>query len=133
MASGCATRLLYNNLERVVVWRTGDYVDLDRAQRDWLRTRVRIHLAWHRQHQLPQWAAQLRRFEAEIRDDGLSEASLDGFYANGLGWSGEILQEIAPTGAELLRALSDAQLEGLPEAFAESNRKLNEDYEGLSA
>lgn len=132
LVGGCSTRLLYGNAERLVVWQAQDYVRLDRDQRDWLRSRLRMHLAWHRDAQLPEWAAELRDLEAAVRDDALGPARLEAFYARGMGWSRELLREVAPTGATLLASLPASALAELPEAFAESNAELNEDYEGLS-
>ncbi|HSG89967.1 MAG TPA: DUF6279 family lipoprotein [Pseudomonadales bacterium] len=130
LLSGCSVKLVYNNAERLVLWRASDYVDLDRAQKDWARARLRMFFHWHRTQQLPAWAATLREFDLTVQD-GIDQASLDAYYARARGWSDEILLKVIPTAAELMATFSDEQVAGLPEAFARANAELNEDYEGL--
>ena len=131
LAPGCSVRFAYEHADRLLVWQAGEYVDLDRAQRAWLRARMRLFLHWHRTNQLPAWAAALRTFDLAVRD-GVRGEDLDALVADGERYDDEIVMEILPTLTELLAALSDEQIAGLPAAFAERNAELNEDYEGLA-
>ncbi|MEE4302481.1 MAG: DUF6279 family lipoprotein, partial [Pseudomonadales bacterium] len=128
--SGCSVRFVYNNADRLAVWQAGEYLDLDRAQRDWFRARMRLFLHWHRTNQLPRWSAALRDFELAVQDDVRRE-DFEALVFAGEQWADEIVMEILPTTAELLASLSDAQVAALPEAFAKRNAELNEDYAGL--
>lgn len=129
--SGCsAVRLAYDNADRLVLWEARDYVDLERDQRRWLRARIRVLLHWHRTSQLPEWSRTLREFDLMVQD-GIEPAQLDRFYARGMNWGDELLLELLPTATELMASFSAAQVDGLPDAFAENNAALNEDYEGL--
>lgn len=132
LLSGCSVRFVYNNADRLAVWQAGEYVDLDRAQRDWLRARMRVLMYWHRTRQLPEWASTLRSFELAVRDD-VDGTRLDALYLNGERWYDEILMELQPTAVDFLTVLTDEQVAGLPEAFARRNAELNEDYAGLDA
>lgn len=128
--SGCSVRFVYNNADRLAVWQAEEYIDLDRAQRAWLRARMRVFLHWHRTNQLPRWAAALRDFDLAVQD-GVRAEDFEALIHAGEGWADEIVMEILPTTTELLASLSDAQVAALPSAFAERNAELNEDYEGL--
>jgi hypothetical protein len=129
LLAGCGVKFLYGNVDRIVVWQTEDYVDLDRAQRDWLRQRVRVHRHWHRIEQLPEWAALLRRFDLEIRD-GIDGARLDVYYRTAEAWGEAIVEEMLPTASGLLLDLDADQVAELPGRLAEANAELNEDYAG---
>ncbi len=128
--SGCSVRLAYNNADRLAVWQAQEYLDLDRAQRDWLRARMRLFLHWHRTNQLPRWSAALRDFDLAVQD-GVRAEDFEALVRAGEAWSDEIVMEILPTTTELLASLSDAQVAALPAAFAARNAELNEDYAGL--
>lgn len=130
VVSGCSVRLAYNNADRLAVWQADEYLDLDRAQRDWFRARMRLFFYWHRRNQLPAWSAALRDFELAVQDEVRAE-DFEALIVAGEGWADEIIMEILPTATELLASLSDEQVAALPEAFAARNAELNEDYEGL--
>jgi len=130
LLQGCAVRLAYNNADRLVAWQASEYVDLDRAQRAWLRARVKLFLYWHRREQLPEWAAGLRRFDLAL-EDGVAGEELQALFLEGERWSDEISEQLLPTFVDLLLALDDGQLADLPETFDERNAEWNEDYEGL--
>lgn len=129
--SGCSVRFVYNHADRFAVWQAEEYLDLDRAQRDWFRARMRLFLHWHRTNQLPRWSEALRDFELAVQDEVRRE-DFEAFVFAGERWADEILMEILPTTTELLASLSDAQVAALPETFAQRNAELNEDYAGLS-
>lgn len=55
--------LAYRNLDRLVPWSLGDYLDMNREQKTLLDDRLKQHLAWHCQTQLPgylDWLDRLR-------------------------------------------------------------------------
>lgn len=132
LLSGCSVRFVYNNADRLAVWQAGEYVDLDRAQRDWLRARMRVFMHWHRTQQLPEWASTLRSFELAVRD-GVDGTELDALYLTGERWYDDMLVQLQPTAVEFLSVLTEEQIAELPEAFARRNAELDEDYAGLDA
>lgn len=130
LVSGCSVKFLYGQADRIAVWRAEDYVDLDRAQRDWLRQRMRVLLHWHRSEQLPVWAETLRDLDLAVQD-GIDGPTLDRYRQRAEGWSDAILVKAVPTMAELLASLTPEQRAELPERLEAANRELNEDYAGL--
>jgi hypothetical protein len=63
--AGCSARVFfYNRLDMVIPWYLGGYVDLDREQRRQLDGLLEVFLAWHRDVELPRYAALLDDAEA---------------------------------------------------------------------
>lgn len=131
--SGCTSvRLVYSNLDRAVVWRTTDYVDLNRAQRQWLRQEARVYLHWHRYEQLPEWAALLGELEAGVSNGRTFELEdIKRFEARGQTLIEAMTRKAMPAMVDLMAGFSDEQVGGLARALEESNKELNADYEGL--
>lgn len=130
LAACSSVRLVYSNLDRAVVWRATDYVDLDRAQRNWLRQEARVYLHWHRHQQLPEWAALLEGFDAGVQS-GVDLEQLEAMEQRAQELIAVMLQRMAPLAVDLMAGFDDAQVRGLEDALAASNEDLNADYEGL--
>jgi len=65
--SGCSsTQFAYNQLGTIILWKTGDYVDLTSAQRTWLRSEINALLDWHRKEELPQYSQFLAQAELSL-------------------------------------------------------------------
>lgn len=130
--SGCSSvKLAYNNLDRVAVWRTTDYVPLERDQRRWLRQEFQGFIHWHRNEQLQDWADLLRTLEKEVQA-GVGTYTLLELEDRARALGDEMVLQMKPTIRELLPALNDEQVSAMQAAFAEANTELNSDYEGLS-
>ena len=71
--TGCSsTQFAYNQLDTLILWKSGDYVDLTSEQRTWLRSEVNAFLDWHREEELPRYSQWL--FQAELSlDEPLTE------------------------------------------------------------
>lgn len=125
-----SVRLVYSNLDRAVVWRATDYVDLDRAQRSWLRQEARVYLHWHRYQQLPEWASLIEDFEGGVQE-GMDLEQLTAMEERAQDLIAVMLQRMAPLLVDLMAGFSDSQIRGLQAALEASNEDLNADYEGL--
>jgi len=126
-----SVRLVYSNLDRAVVWRATDYVDLDRAQRSWLRQEARVYLHWHRYQQLPRWAGLLEDFDAALLS-GVDLEQLMAMEARAEDLIAAMLARFAPLMAELMAGFSATQISGLEAALEASNEDPEADYEGLA-
>lgn len=125
-----SVRLVYSNLDRAVVWRAADYVDLDRDQRSWLRQEARVYLHWHRHQQLPEWAALLEDFDAGV-GSGVELEQLMAMEERAQDLIEVMLRRMAPLMVDLTAGFSASQVSGLEAALEASNADLNADYEGL--
>lgn len=131
LLGGCSSmRLLYANLDRAVVWRATDYVDLNREQRNWLRQEARVYLHWHRHQQLEDWAALLTTLDEAVHG-GMNADTLAALEADAEDLIEAMSRRALPPLVDLMAGFSDAQVAGLKRAMAESNEALNVDYEGL--
>jgi len=68
--------LAYRNLDRLVPWSLGDYLDMNREQKTLLDDRLRQHLAWHCQTQLPGYLDWLDRLRTMVADNQVTDQAL---------------------------------------------------------
>ena len=49
LALGACSRvgLAYRNLDVIIPWTLGDYLDMNGEQKDWFNERLKEHLNWH--------------------------------------------------------------------------------------
>ena len=116
---GQASGLTYRWLDR--------YVDFDNEQSLKVRPALDDALAWHRRTQLPDYVQLLARAEAEVAADVTPERMC--------AWAGElrsriepVLQQLAPTIADVARTLSPAQVANIEKRFAETNEEYRDDH-----
>ena len=116
---GQASGLAYRWLDR--------YVDFDNEQSLKVRPALDDALAWHRRTQLPDYVQLLARAEAEVAADVTPERMC--------AWAGElrsriepVLQQLAPTIADVARTLSPAQVANIEKRFAETNEEYRDDH-----
>jgi hypothetical protein len=116
---GQASGLAYRWLDR--------YVDFDNEQAQKVRSALDDTLAWHRRTQLPDYVQLLTRVEAEAAGDATPERMC--------AWAGEIrsriepvLQQLAPTIADVVVTLSPTQLTHIEKRFAETNEEYRDDF-----
>ncbi len=113
-ASGCATTFLYDRADRLANRWIEGYVDLDPAQQAALSGHLRELHRWHREVQLPAYAAWLRTTAARLGEDTpFTETELRA----GGGSLGEFWREFAGEALPLMQALGaeldDQQVAGL--------------------
>jgi hypothetical protein len=129
--SGCVIRVVYNQLDWLVMWYVEDYFDLDRAQEEKARALIAQTLTWHRATQLPRYAL-LSRALLAVTEGPVSETFIADRYAEVVElWDG-LLRRVCPDMASLLQTLSDEQVEELFGRLAEKNEELEEDYSGIN-
>jgi hypothetical protein len=124
LLAGCSgmTRLAYNNADIILRKMANDYFDLDAAQSDELKARLRRFHAWHRADELPQYVAFLRTAERRFTR---------GLTAEDVAWgmstartrfralAAKAAEEVAP----LVSTLSQEQITVLEHKLAENNVK----------
>jgi hypothetical protein len=131
LLGGCVVRVVYNQLDWLALWYVEDYFDLDPAQEEQARQMIGRTISWHRETQLPRYAA-LTRTVLNGMDPPVEPAFLGARYSEVVGLWDELLRQVAPDFAGLLQSLSDEQVDELFENLAEENRDLAEDFSGVS-
>lgn len=131
LLSGCAVKLAYNNLDRLVRWQTADYIDFTPEQREFFDARFDEYWYWHRGTQLPRYSAYLRELSAEV-EAGFDEAAAARLEASVLSWVTDGMDASIPLMTELLLSLDESQRQALAQAMTKQNAKLlkeEEDFE----
>ena len=111
--------LAYRNLDRLVPWSLGEYLAMNREQKTLLDERLKQHLAWHCQTQLPGYLDWLDRVRDMVAEDQVTDQTLQQRTAEARQAIGRVAEQITPSATELLRGMSDAQVAKMREAFRE--------------
>ena len=123
VATACSfTRFGYNQADTLAAWMADEYFDLDGQQKTEFAKRFERFYAWHRNEQLPDYAAFMRTAQGKVqkgiaRDDVLW--FVDGLRAR----VRTAARQGAPEAASFLATLTPAQIENLQKKWEKDNRK----------
>lgn len=125
--AGCSTgiRLAYQNLDRLALWKLGDYVSLDNTQKAAFRREFGALKAWHRNTQLPLYAADLRALATAFEQDPAPREALERGLTQTETHARRTWEQAQPAAAVLLASLRDEQIA----AFAKRARERIDDHE----
>lgn len=126
--AGCSsTTFVYNRLDFLIPWYLGDYVKLDRSQKQNLDELLIPFLAWHRQDELPRYLELLGRIESDLDGDTSPEqveVLAEEFIA---AWE-RIERRALEWMLSLGKQLTDEQVAGFIEELWEKQREYEEEY-----
>jgi uncharacterized protein DUF6279 len=124
LVAGCSgmTRLAYNNADVWLRKVANDYFDLDDAQADDLKVRLRRFHAWHRANELPQYVAFLRTAERRFTK-GLTPEDVAWGLSTARARFRALAAKAAEEAAPMLSGLSQEQITVLERKLAENNVK----------
>ena len=130
LALGACSRvgLAYRNLDVIIPWSLGDYVDMNGEQKDWFNERLKEHLSWHCTTQLPGYLDWLDRLQTMVQTNQVTDAGLQERTAEAKQAIAETAREITPSAIELLQGLDDKQVAEMNDAFAKDLRKRQQEY-----
>ena len=120
--------LAYRNLDRLVPWSLGDYLDMNREQKAMLDDRLREHLAWHCKTQLPGYLDWLDRVRGMVADDQVTDQALQQRTHEAREAIGRVAEAITPSATELLRGMSDIQVAEMRDAFRDDISERQKQY-----
>ena len=120
--------LAYRNLDHLVPWSLGDYLDMNREQKTLLDDRLKQHLAWHCKTQLPGYLDWLDRVRGMVADDQVTDQALQQRTREARQAIGVVAEAITPSAAELLRGMSDSQVAEMREAFRDDINERQKKY-----
>ncbi len=120
--------LAYRNLDHLVPWSLGDYLDMNREQKALLDDRLKEHLAWHCKTQLPGYLDWLDRVRGMVADDQVTDQALQQRTREAREAIGRVAEEITPSATELLRGMSDSQVAEMRDAFREDISERQKQY-----
>lgn len=130
LALGACSRvgLAYRNLDVIIPWTLGDYLDMNGEQKDWFNERLREHLSWHCTTQLPGYLDWLDRLQSMVESNQVTDAALQERTAEAKQAIAQTAREITPSAIELLQGLDDKQVAEMNDAFAKDLRKRRKEY-----
>jgi hypothetical protein len=122
--AGCSSaKLFYSYGDSIASWQLDSYFDLTNEQEEWVEERMRLHLEWHRNEELPRY----RRFLLDIQKsakDGLTMSELDeGFYRFGTKVD-RIFERLIPDAVLFLSEISPEQINNLELVMDEENEEM---------
>ena len=130
LALGACSRvgLAYRNLDVIIPWTLGDYLDMNGEQKDWFNERLKEHLNWHCTTQLPGYLDWLDRLQAMVESNQVTDAALQARTEEAKKAIAEPARQITPSAIELLQGLDDKQVAEMNDAFAKDLRKREKEY-----
>lgn len=120
--------LAYRNLDVIIPWTLGDYLDMNGEQKSWFNERLKEHLSWHCTTQMPGYLDWLDRLQSMVASNQVTDASLQARATEARQAIAETAREITPSAVELLQGLDDQQVAEMNEAFAKDQRKRDQQY-----
>ncbi len=126
--AACSTvQLAYRQAPNLSYWWIDRQLDLNDAQEALVRQDVDAFFAWHRQQGLPELTSQLRRWQAQARNDWTADqVCREVEWLRGRAW--QAIDQALPAAARLSLQLQPAQLQRLARQQADSNQDFQEDF-----
>jgi hypothetical protein len=123
VATACSfTRFGYNQADTLAAWMADEYFDLDGQQKQEFSTRFGRFYAWHRNEQLPEYAAFLHTAQGKVKQGIARQDVL--WFVDGLRTRiRTAARQGAPEAAAFLATLTPAQIENLQKKWEKDNRK----------
>ncbi len=126
--AGCSSiRLSYDNAPRLTWWWLDGYVDFSSEQAPPVKTAIDDFYAWHRQTQLPSYAALLAELRAPLLQSTTAAAVCR--------WQKQIQTALEPAAERALKAvadslppLSEAEFEHIAQRYEKNNADFRKDY-----
>lgn len=120
--------LAYRNLDVLVPWSLNDYLDMNRQQKTWLNGRLKEHLAWHCQTQLPGYLDWLDNVRHMVASNQVTDQQLQQRTAEARKAIARIAEQVTPSAAQLLRGMNDEQVREIRLSFADDIREHQAKY-----
>jgi hypothetical protein len=125
--TGCATKLLYRNLDWFILEYIDDYVSLDREQEKIVKLQLKELIDWHQKNELSQYTSQINEIStlslSLLTDDDLiyhADQMTNHIY--------RLAQRVAPDIYALSQLASDEQLDEFIKNYEQKGEERQKDY-----
>jgi len=126
--SGCSTiKLVYNNSDDLIYWWLDSYADLQDTQKQFTHTALTDLQRWHRQQQLPEYVALLKRMQALALND-ITPAQVCAITEDMKASFIRTLRYVEPSTAQLASQLQPDQLRSVRKRFDKTNKDWRADW-----
>ena len=131
--SGCSTiKVVYNNSDDVIYWWLDGYADLQDGQKKLTRDALTDLQRWHRQQQLPEYVALLKRMQTMAPND-ITPAQVCAVTEDMKTSVVTLLRFVEPANTKLASQLKPEQLLNIRKRFDKTNKTWKEDWLDPSA
>jgi Family of unknown function (DUF6279) len=128
LLGGCsALRIGYSTAPDLVYWWLDSYIDFNSSQTPRAREAIQQWFAWHRRTQVPDYAAQLAKAQAEVLAD-TSAARVCEWQAEVVKRAQTAFDRISPAAADLMLSVTPEQIKYLDQRYAKYNAEFRDDY-----
>ena len=126
--SGCSTiQLVYNQSDDLLYWWMDAYVDFQDNQKQFTRDTLSNLQRWHRQQQLPEYVAMLKRVQTMAPND-ITPAQVCGVTEDIKSSFVTLLRFIEPEATRLGVQLTPEQLRNMRKRYDKTNKDWREDW-----
>jgi hypothetical protein len=126
--SGCSTiKVVYNNSDDLIYWWLDGYADLQGEQKQFTRDTLTELQRWHRQQQLPEYVALLKRMQAMASND-ITPAQVCAVTEDMKTSFVTLLRFVEPANTKLASQLKPEQLISIRKRFDKTNKTWKEDW-----
>ena len=126
--SGCSTiKVVYNNSDDLIYWWLDGNADLQGDQKQFTRDALTDLQRWHRQQQLPEYVALLKRMQAMAPND-ITPAQVCAVTEDMKSSFIRVLRHMEPASAQLASQLKPEQLRSVRQRFDKTNKTWREDW-----
>lgn len=123
LLSACLVRVAYNHADWLLVWQLDSSFDLTGAQKEFLSTRLREQLRWHRETELDNTIAFLKHTQ-DMAANGVTISDLEEAMAGFAALRNSLANHVADDVADFFAQVSDEQLDYLQKSLTKANRDL---------
>ena len=127
MLQACSNTFIYNQLDWLIPWYVGDFVDLTRAQKKDLKAGLKSTLRWHRAEELTSYVLILNHIEQDLRQP-VTGATVQSWVDQAVAAWERVEARMLPLAFELGADLSDEQMQGFIDKLWEQQEELEEEY-----
>ena len=128
LVAACSfTRFGYNQADTIVSWMVNDYFDLDSQQKQDFQKRFDRLYTWHRQEQLPEYAAFMKTARGRVQQ-GMTRDDVLWFVDNLRSRVRTTARKAGPDAAALLATITPAQVENLQRKWEKDNAKYAKEH-----
>jgi SpoVK/Ycf46/Vps4 family AAA+-type ATPase len=130
LVTGCGTRFFYYQLDWLIPYFLRDYISLNSEQKSILKERLLKQIDWHCKTQLADYSETLRSLSKDISDSDhpIDYDKLNDYYTKFRGFWAELIRQVAPDIAEILRTATNSQIEELFDNLDKRNDELRAEY-----
>ena len=130
LVTGCGTRFYYYQLDWLIPFFLRDYISLNSEQKSILKERLVKQIDWHCRTQLADYSETLRSLSKDLSDPDhpIDYDGLNDYYTKFRGFWTELIRQVAPDIAAILRTATDAQIEELFDNLDKRNEEMRAEY-----